>query len=283
MSRVFEALQRANPELSDLGFDDSRSAGGHSQLVTALTHESAELDDVRQFEIPTAPQARLVAWTHPNSLPAEKLRGLAARLRHAQQRRQLKRLLVTSATRGDGKSTITANLAITLASHGEKILLIDGDLHQPSLARTLAVDGAEGFASWHRSPDAISSLLYRAESVPLWFLPAGVCRQQPLTLIQSAKTLELFQRVVNCFDWIVIDSPPLVPLADAGIWATISDAVLLLVREGVTPKKALDKCLASVDRSKLFGVIMNDANTSEQRYYQTYYSGNTQAVPPPDR
>jgi capsular exopolysaccharide synthesis family protein len=283
MSRVFEALQRANPELSDLGLDDSHSAGGHSQLVTALTHESAELDDVRHFEIPTVPQARLVAWTHPNSLAAEKLRTLAARLRHAQQRRQLKRLLVTSAIRGDGKSTVSANLAITLASQGAKTLLIDGDLHQPSLARTLGVDGAKGFASWHRHPDAIGSLLYRGERVPLWFLPAGVCLQQPLTLIQSAKTVEFFQRVVNHFDWIVIDSPPLMPLADAGIWATVSDAVLLLVREGVTPKKGLDKCLASIDRSKLFGVIMNDATTSEQRYYQTYYSGKTHAVPSPDR
>src|SRR5947209_6751228 len=182
MSRVFEALQRANPELSDSSLEDGHSATDRSQLVMALTSDSAELDDVRQFEIPTASQARLVAWTDPNSLAAEKLRTVAARLRHSQHRRPLKRLLITSATRGDGKSTISANLAITLASHGEKTLLIDGDLHQPSLATTLSVDGGKGFADWHRHPDAIHSFLYRAEGVPLWFLPAGICHQQPLTL-----------------------------------------------------------------------------------------------------
>src|SRR5437868_11538888 len=119
MSRVFEALQRANPELTHLIGD--QSADGHSQLMEALSGESAALDDSSRFVIPRAPQARLVAWTDPNCLAAEKLRVLSARLRHTQQRRPLKKLLVTSATRGDGKSAMSANLAISLATHGEKI------------------------------------------------------------------------------------------------------------------------------------------------------------------
>ena len=277
MSRVFEALQRANPELSRPLDRFEESPDDVSQFAAALTGQFAALEDAPSFAIPESPEARLIAWTDPNSMAAERLRALSSKLRHAQQRQSVKKLLVTSAVRGDGKSAISANLAITLATHGEKTLLIDGDLHQPTLAKTLEIDGERGFATWHKNPGRISDLLHRAQGAPLWFLPAGICPEQPLTLIQSEKTAELLKELSACFSWIVIDSPPLVPLADANIWANMSDAVLLLARQGLTPKRAFLKGVESLDRSKLFGVIMNDASTNEERYYQAYYSGKTAA------
>jgi len=277
MSRVFEALQRANPELNRPLDRCDESPEGLSQFAAAITGELAALEDAPLFAIPETPEARLIAWTDPNSMASEKLRGLASKLRHAQQRKSVKKLLVTSAIRGDGKSAISANLAITLATHGEKTLLIDGDLHKPTLAKTLGVDGEQGFATWHENSGKITDLLYRAQGAPLWFLPAGICQEQPLTLIQSEKTAELLKELSGWFSWVVIDSPPLVPLADSSIWATMSDAVLLLARQGLTPKSAFLKSVAAIDRSKLFGVIMNDANATEERYYQAYYSGKMTA------
>lgn len=279
MSRVFEALQRANPELSGPADQRGESPEGLSQFVATLGGEFTALEDAHQFVIPVSPEARLIAWTDPNCLAAENLRVLSAKLRHAQQHRPLKKLLVTSAVRGDGKSAISANLAISLAAHGEKTLLIDGDLHQPSLSKTLGIDGERGLATWHQNSQAITDLLHRANGLPFWVLPAGICHEQPLTLVQSEKTAELLKQLAGWFSWIVIDSPPLVPLADAAIWSTMSDAVLLLARQGITPKKALVKSVASIDRSKVFGVVMNDATTSEERYYQAYYSGKTGELP----
>jgi capsular exopolysaccharide synthesis family protein len=278
MSRIFEALQQSNPELVDTIGAGTDSAKAVSPLVAALSGHSLSLDEAPRFTIPADPESRLVASTEPNSLAAESLRVLASRLRQAQQRRTIKKLVVTSAVRADGKSTISLNLALTLAAHGERTLLIDGDLHQPSLAKLLQVDGDRGFATWSETREPIRSLLHRAEDLPLWFLPSGTCHGQPLALIHSNETAELLDQLGTWFSWVVIDSPPLVPLADANIWATMANAVLLLVRQGVTPKEALLKSVESLDKSKLFGVIMNGATATGERYYREYYSRNVSAA-----
>jgi capsular exopolysaccharide synthesis family protein len=271
VSRIYEALQRANPELEQSIAGPSDSPEGLSQLVATLSGESALLDEAIRFEIPNSPSARLVAWTNPNTLGAEKIRVLAARYKQAQQRRAAKRLVVTSAVRGDGKSTISLNLAITFAIQGERTLVIDGDLHQQTLAGTLAVDGETGFANCCEKPEPCNIPLYRAESLPLWFLPAGRSRAQSLTLLQSPQAATVMKQLTNWFSRIVIDSPPLVPLADSSVWINMSDAVLLIARDGKTPKKALEKSLESIDKSKIFAVVMNDGNALDERYYGDYY------------
>src|SRR5690348_546705 len=148
MSRIFEALQQANPELGRTLPETTESAEALPSFTAALIGESGGLEEVPQFSLPADSESRLVAWLDPNSLAAENLRALSARLRQAQRRKPLKTILVTSAVRGDGKSTISSNLAITLAAHGERTPLLDGDLHQSSLASTLRVDGERGLADW---------------------------------------------------------------------------------------------------------------------------------------
>jgi capsular exopolysaccharide synthesis family protein len=272
MSRVFEALQQSSPELSNIGSMGTDSSGSMSPLVAAFNGQSASFDEVVAFNVPNNPELRLVAVNEPDSLAAENLRVLASRLRNAQQRRTVKKLVVTSAVRGDGKSTVSLNLALTLAAQGERTLVIDGDLHQPSLSRLLGVNGDRGFATWFETRGSVRPFLHRTERLPLWFLPAGLCAAQPLALIQSEQTAELLNQLGSWFSWVIIDSPPLVPLADANIWATMADAILLLVRQGITPKQALTKSIESLDKSKLFGVVMNEANTVGERYYREYYS-----------
>jgi len=270
MSRIFEALQQANTELGRSLSEISESAQSLSQFSTALIGEAPAMEEAPQFSLPTDPQSRLVAWTEPHSLAAENFRGLSARLRQAQQRRPLNRVLITSPVKGDGKSTISLNLAITLAAHGDKTLLVDGDLHQRGLASTLEVTDDRGLADWCERSEILPNVLHRAEGLPLWLLPAGFCQDQPLKALQSSRASELLKQLGNWFSWIVIDSPPLVPLTDGNVWAAMSDAVLLVVREGVTAKRALEKALESVEKSKLFAVVMNDATPQEARYYREY-------------
>lgn len=272
VSRIFEALQQANPEVNRLIGGEDEYPEGSSRLVAALSGEHDALEDVPGFALPQSPSSRLVVWKDPNSLAAENFRVVSSRLRSARQRRDLKILLVTSAVRGDGKSVTSANLAITLAMHGEKTLLIDGDLHRPTLAKSLMVEDGGGFVSWHSGKGRVVDLLHRADSLPLWFLPSGVCHSQPVTLIQSEKTTELLKQVRAWFSWVVIDSPPLVPLADANIWANVSDGTFLVARQGLTPRKPLEKAIASMDQSKLLGIILNDAQSNEERYYRAYYA-----------
>lgn len=272
MSRVFDALRRANPNLITYPESTGDSADCLSQIMATISSEAQAPEDVPRFRIPNAQEARLVAWNDPNCLAAENLRVLTARLREARQQRLLKTLLITSAICGEGKTITSANLAISLALHGEKVLLIDGDLHQPALSRIFGISDERGLATWHETSEPISGLLKSAENLPLWFLPAGVCSQQPLHVIQSQQTVELLKQFSDWFSWIVIDSPPLVPLADSRTWAAMSDVVLLVTRQRVTPKKAFMKGLATLDRSRLFGVVINDATAAEERYYRAYYS-----------
>jgi capsular exopolysaccharide synthesis family protein len=276
MSRVFEALQQANLEMGVPISDPAESPEGMSQFAVTFGADFSLLDEASRFVIPDFAAARLAAWNDPNSMAAERFRALAARLRHAQQRRTVKKILVTSAVRGDGKSTVSVNLAITLAAQGEKTLLIDGDLHQPALGRALAVDSERGFADCCETSEPVTNLLQRAESLPLWFFPAGKCESQPLTLLQSPQASELLKQLAGWFSWIVIDSPPLAPLADSSVWARMSDAVLLLARQSATPKKALLKGVETLDKSKIFALLMNDSSADEERYYRDYYkrSGN---------
>ena len=270
MSRIFEALQQANSELGRSLSEAPESAEALSSFEATLIGEPAGLEDAPQFSLPTDSESRLVAWLDPNSLAAENLRALSARLRHAQRRKPIKTILVTSAVRGDGKSTISSNLAITLAAHGERTLLLDGDLHQSSLASSLQVEGERGFADWCERSEPIANLLCKAEGLPLWFLPAGVCVDQPLTVLQSPRASELLKLLAGWFSWVIIDSPPLLPLIDGKVWAAMSDTVLLVARQGMTPKKGLMKSLEGFDKSKLFALIMNDSTPQEERYYRDY-------------
>ena len=270
MSRIFEALQHVSPELSRLAEPDGGSQGFSS--LSAFDTGALCVEEAKRFRLPKSPAARLVAWREPNCLASENFRRLSAHLRYARQSRTVKRVLVTSPIRGDGKSVVSANLAIALASHGERTLLLDGDLHRPSISSMFSLDGSRGFATWHEEPAESANLLYRAESLPLWVLPAGNCSQQPLTVIQSSKTSKFVEQLASVFTWVVVDSPPLVPLADSGIWTTLCDVVVMVTRDGVTPKNALIDSIHNIDKSKLFAIVMNDAQSLAQSYYNSYYS-----------
>lgn len=272
MSRIFDALRRANPEL--ITYPESAGDSGDclSHIMATVNAEGLLVDDAPQFSIPQSEDVRLVAWNRPSCMAAENLRVLTAKLREARQRRPLKTLLITSAIGGEGKTVTSANVAITLALHGEKTLLLDGDFHQLALSRLLGIKDDAGLGAWQGGSEPISRLLKRAEGLPLWFLPAGVCNEQPLKIIHSNRTAELLKQLSDSFSSIVIDSPPLVPLADSRTWATMADAVLLVTRQGFTPKKAFLKALATLDPSKLFGVVINDSTATEERYYRAYYS-----------
>jgi Mrp family chromosome partitioning ATPase len=107
--------------------------------------------------------------------------------------------------------------------------------------------------------------------MPLWLLPAGKAVEQPLAMLHSREFQQLIHSASKRFDWIIIDSPPLAPLADAATWATIADCILLVARKAVTPKKLLEQSLTLLDRSKVLGIVLNDAAAEEQRYYAKYY------------
>src|ERR1700678_2322256 len=208
------------------------------------------LDEFPSLPINMTPESKLVALAKEESLGAEKFRYLAVRLRQLRQTRAIKKILITSSIPQEGKSTVSANLACTLARRKQqKTLLLEGDLRRPTVAARFGLGHIPGLCEY-LSGQTSSINLYRLESLGLWVLPAGAAPQNPLELMQSGKLAPLMEQVESWFDCIVIDSPPVLPLADTSIWSRSADGILLVTRPGVTEKQQLQRGLASLEAKK---------------------------------
>jgi len=234
-----------------------------------------ESEKTRSMMVQPPPTSRLVAWTDPNSLGAEKFRALAVRLDDMRRQRELNSLQVTSSVINEGKSFVAANLAVTLAKYsGSKTLLIEGDLHRPTVAAMFGLKDLKGLSDWWAGRDQdISRFLVRFTGTGLWFLPAGRACDRPSEILRSAQLAEAFAQVASRFDWIVVDSTPMLPVIDANLWSRLVDGTLLVVREGVAPLKALKNGLQSLDRPNLIGVVVNEASEFDQIDYDGQYYG----------
>jgi capsular exopolysaccharide synthesis family protein len=279
MSRLFEALQRSEPEGFRFDFVQPEAAATQP-LKTAETAPLNGGTDTNTHEIglfPSIPisvpaDSRLVSLSEKECLGAEKFRFLAVRLRQIQQARQLKKLLITSTIPEEGKSMVSGNLAVTLARRKQqKVLLLDGDLRRPVLARDFGLGHLAGLSESLRGEPWPIANIYYLEGAGLWFLPAGKPPENPLELMQSGRLSELLQELATRFDWIIIDSPPLLPLADTSVWTRNADGVLLVTREGTSQKRQLKRGLEALNQSKLLGVVLNSStNADHSNYYQRY-------------
>ena len=304
MSRIFEALQRSESERLGTSSAPPALATELLQVVEreasavaptdyaaneperqdfaeneSATNDFANNDfashDLSRFQtlpVSLPRDSKLICLTAPESLGAEKFRFLGVRLRQLQHSRQLKKLLITSSIPEEGKSTVSANLATILARKQQpKILLVDGDLRRPSLSKQFGLGKLPGLSEWlHGEPRPIEHI-YRLEGPNLWFLPAGRPPENPLELMQSGRLSQLLDQLSGWFDWIIIDSPPVLPLADTSVWARLADGILLITREGTTKRRPLQSGLQALEISKVLGVVVNSsASTDHTNYYYRY-------------
>jgi capsular exopolysaccharide synthesis family protein len=215
------------------------------------------------------------------SLGAEKFRFLAVRLRQLRQTRPLKKVLITSTIPQEGKSTVAANLACTLARRKQhKTLLIEGDLRRPTVAQKFGLGRVPGLSEWLRGESETMNI-YRLEALGLWVLPAGSAPENPLELMQSGKLSPTMEQLTAWFDWIIIDSPPVLPLADTSIWARLADGILLVTRKGITEKQQLQRGLEALEPAKLLGALVNGStDAAHSDYYQRYGPAASPTLPP---
>ena len=290
MSQIFDALHKSESDRQ--GIDPGRFTTATELLEAAERNlsqdppscasqpagakgDQSNLLSLAKVLVPS--QSQLVFGRDGDSLAAEKFRYLGVRLRHAQQKRNLRRLLITSCVPEEGKSTVAANLACTLATkHEQKILLLEGDLRRPSLAQKFGVGGVPGLSEWLQGDTSPAMNICRLESAGLYILPAGKLPSDPLTFLQSEKLPVLMDHLSSWFDWIVIDSPPVLPLADTSIWMRLADAILLVTRPGTTARRQLQKSLEVLEQPKLLGALVNG---SQETASSAYYYGGRQVEP----
>jgi len=289
MSRLYDALQKSQgeaPSASPL----ASPAQPDSQVAGLPLDETAALDALAAspqspaaawLSVPAdrilrpspTPEQRLIAITNPNSPGAETFRVLSTRLAHMRRKRPLKKLLITSAVGDEGKSVVSVNLALTLARRtGERVLLIEADLRRPTASALLASSPLRGISEWHEHKLALQDAFYQVEGLPLWLLSAGKGIEEPLPLLESEAFAQMLNAVSEGFDWVLLDCTPMLPMADATSLSRLCDGVLVVVREGHTRKRTLNRALASIEKNKQLGFIFNEA-TTVQVGYERYYGG----------
>jgi capsular exopolysaccharide synthesis family protein len=249
-------------------------------LVAALTETETPpsdkphdvLAEFPSLQVTVPPASRLVFFTEPDSLAAEKFRFLGVRLRQLRHNRTLKKVLITSTIPEEGKSFVSANLAGVLARRKEKVLLLEGDLRRGTLAEQFSLGRVAGLGEWLQSGQQTVSNIYYLGGPDFWLMPAGAQLENPLELMQSGRLSQLMTQLSTIFDWIIVDSPPLLPLADTTVWARLTDGILLVTREGKTEKSALQRGLEILKKSDLLGVVLNNCVTPNHGSYYYYYS-----------
>jgi capsular exopolysaccharide synthesis family protein len=203
----------------------------------------------------------LVAALAPHSLAAEQYRALRTRIIQAENGRPIRVVMVTSPGKGDGKSVNAANLALTMAQQFQsRVLLLDADLRHPQAHRLLGVHDGPGLADVLMGGADIDEALVTVPGQSLWLLPAGLPPGHPAELLGSSAMRRVVDTLRTRFDRIIVDTPPVAPLADVRILAPMTDGVVVVVRAGVTPRPAIERALAGFDRSRLLGVVLNAAD-----------------------
>lgn len=205
---------------------------------------------------------RLVAAVAPQSLPAEQFRSLRTRISRAENGRAVRAIIVTSPAKGDGKSLTAANLALTMAQeYQHRVLLLDADLRRPTLHQLFGISEAPGLTDVLMGAATLEDAVVPLEEHHLTVLPSGVPATHPAELLGSAAMRRTLDTVRTRFDRVVLDMPPVSPLADVQIVSAMADAVLLVVRAGVTQKPAIERALAGLDAGKVMGLVLNEAGS----------------------
>jgi protein-tyrosine kinase len=217
---------------------------------------------------------RLVSLTAPASFAAEQYQGLRLTLERLGQGRGAQVIAVTSPAAGDGKTVTSINLAGTLARGSEgRVLLIDADLRRPAVATQLAIEGVTKGLT-----DALTDERTTLEDVTtvlapfnLSVVPAGTGHGAVHQMLRSTRLERLLAEARARYDFIVLDTPPLLPVFDSALLAKSVDGVLMVVSANQTPRKLLGEALNLVDPATVMGIVFNRDDRPLFGYYDEYY------------
>ncbi|PYR80686.1 MAG: hypothetical protein DMF86_00015 [Acidobacteria bacterium] len=210
---------------------------------------------------------RLAAALAPQSLAAEQYRSVRTRIRQAENGRPLRAILVTSPGKGDGKSLTAANLALTMAQEfQQRVLLVDSDLRRPTVHRLFGLQQSPGLVDILMGGSTLEESLVSIAEHHLTILPSGPVPTRPAELLGSSAMRRLLDTVRTQFDRVLLDMPPVAPLADVSIVASMIDGVLMIVRAGATTKPAIERALSGLDASKVLGIVLNEAGSDGAGY-----------------
>jgi protein-tyrosine kinase len=297
MSRIHDALKKAEEERA-VGTTPLVNPGLEEPLIPELAMPDIDSDVVREvgaaspldfspepiplsWEMIVARCAQR-SWQPKNNMlflgskdhyapGSEEFRRLRSRLYQLNKKGAVKTIMVGSALPGEGKTFVSANLAQMLArQHGRRVALIDCDLRNSRLHESLGTPGEPGLSDLLRGEADELSVFQRGAVENLVFIPGGTAALNPAELIGNGRLEDLLHRLARIFDWIIVDSPPAVPVSDASLIARICDGVLLVVHSARTPFDLAQRGKQEFPAARILGVVLNRAEATPA--YGSYYA-----------
>lgn len=263
-------VARTNASLTDLALPKGPKASAESnlpflrfeELVKKCAHPKWQLDS----------RTSVFHGEESEKTGAERFRTLRSRLYQIASTRQLKRVLITSSIPAEGKTFVAANLAQSIVRQNDRrVLLIDADLRASRLHLGLGAPSAPGLTDYLQGEADEFAVIQRGLEGNLCFIPGGSLVSNPSELLLGERMKHLLELVTPVFDWIIVDSPPALPVHDASMLADLCDGVLFVVRAGYTDFELAEKASAEFQEKNLLGVVLNCVEKGES--YGEYYYG----------
>jgi len=272
MSRVHDALRKAEQMAGEA------EAPGQSPRVPELAGApgvipaAGFLELLEEVPFHPDPEALLIDLTRPLEPPAEEFRSLRTRLNHLQSLQPLHTIVITSPSPAEGKSFVAANLAISQAQlSGQYTLLADCDFRRPVVHSLFQIPRSPGLTDFLLGNAPLEAVIKRVAGMNLCLMPAGSMVKNPLELLNLRQVRVLFHELPKLFNWVIVDSPPLLFSADANLLGTITDGTILVVRIGQTTIDMVARAMQSLCENNVIGVVVNGARAGELYSKYTYY------------
>jgi receptor protein-tyrosine kinase len=281
MSRVHDALRRAeqggllSPPSSRLNADARTAAAAANQDHGA--NLANLLEQVEEIPFRAAADSLLIDVARPHEAPMEEFRTLRTRLNHMKTLSPIHTVVMTSPSPAEGKSLSAANLALAQAHlAGNTTLLADFDFRRPIVHTLFGVDRSPGITDYLLGRVPLHKAMRKVAGTNLYIMPAGEAVINPLELLNLREVKHVLDRLPTLFNWIILDSPPLLFAADANLLSTLCHGTLLVVRIGHTTIDSVTRAMQSLCNNNVLGIVVNGARRGElyskYTYYHSYYT-----------
>lgn len=278
MSKFFNETQKANQwaqqqRLAESHLDVREMLESIKGSAAETRTASAQLTQCRQVQVGDGNATRLVLRQDDASkIALEAYRALRTRLMRAQSKAGLKTIAITSSLPGEGKTLTTMNLGLCCAQlPQQRVLVIDADLRTCGLTGLLEHPGTVGLAEVLAGKAIPDEAIVATNQKNLFVLPAGTISSPPPELFAGSRWQELLGQCSGLFEVVLIDTPPVFPLADFELISAACQGVVVVVRAHYAQRETLEKSTSSVDLKKLVGVVLNGTDANEKQYYGHKY------------
>ncbi len=296
MSRIHDALKKAEQERADsslpgaMGPSEAAApaavhhqifppvvTGGTAKYLSELDspHTTAELHKMlldRCAQCSWNPDRSMMLYFDRRKpvLGLEEFRTLRSHLYLIRDQRRLQKVLITSPLPREGKTFVAMNLAQVFVRQQERrVLLVDADLRYSRMHTSFRAPRTPGLSDYLSVEADEFSVIQRGPVPNLFFIPGGRPAPNPSELIGSGRLKLLLDRVAGAFDWVILDSPPAIPVSDAKMLADLCDGVLMVIEAGETPFDLAQKTCQELRAKHILGVVLNRLNTGH--HYNSYY------------